>query len=193
MIDARLNTEVAFLRRRVAELKALEAERKRTEQRVSMLAQALKSIGECVSITDIDDIVLYVNDAFLQTYGFREEDLLGKPIDVVRSPNNPPEVTKDIVPATLIELIDSFLETAPPLLARLNQGVITGNAADVRAAAHTIKSSSKDFGATLLAELCQELEDMGKAGALAGAAELAARVEVEYGRVAVALQGERAA
>ena len=96
-----LAAEVAFLRRRVAELEALEAERKRAEQRVSMLAQALKSIGECVSITDFNDIVLYVNDAFLHTYGFQEEDLLGKPIDVVRSPNNPPEVTKDIVPATL--------------------------------------------------------------------------------------------
>jgi CheY-like chemotaxis protein/HPt (histidine-containing phosphotransfer) domain-containing protein len=93
----------------------------------------------------------------------------------------------------LVELIDSFLETAPPLLARLEHGVVEGNAAEVRAAAHTIKSSSNDFGATLLAELCQVLEDMGKTGALAGAAELAAKAAAEYGRVAAALEIERAA
>ncbi len=45
--------------------------------------------------------------------------------------------------------------------------------------AHTLKSSGKDFGATRLAELCQTLEEIGKAGALEGAAELAAQVEAE--------------
>src|SRR5262249_39116438 len=91
----------------------------------------------------------------------------------------------------LVELIDSFLETAPPLLARLHQGVAQGNAAEVRAAALTIKSSSKDFGATRLAELCQTLEDMGKAGILAGTAELAIQVEAEYQPVKAALEAER--
>lgn len=93
----------------------------------------------------------------------------------------------------LVELIDSFLETAPPLLARLHQGVAQGNAAEVRAAAHTIKSSSQDFGATRLAELCQTLENMGKASRLTGAAELAAQVEAEYRQVKSAVEAERAA
>jgi CheY-like chemotaxis protein/HPt (histidine-containing phosphotransfer) domain-containing protein len=91
----------------------------------------------------------------------------------------------------LVELIDSFLETAPPLLERLRQGLAQGNAAEVRAAAHTIKSSSNDFGATRLAELCQRLEDMGKAGQLAGAAELVAQVEAEYEPVKAALEAEK--
>jgi CheY-like chemotaxis protein len=93
----------------------------------------------------------------------------------------------------LVELIDSFLETAPPLLARLHQGAAQGSAAELRAAAHTIKSSAKDFGAARLAELCQTLEDMGKAGALAGAADLAAQVQAEYQQVRAALEAERAA
>jgi CheY-like chemotaxis protein len=93
----------------------------------------------------------------------------------------------------LVELIDSFLETAPPLLARLRQGVAQGNAAEVRTAAHTIKSSGRDFGATRLAELCQMLEDMGKAGALDRAAELAVQVEAEYEQVKAALEAEREA
>jgi HPt (histidine-containing phosphotransfer) domain-containing protein len=83
------------------------------------------------------------------------------------------------------------LEAAPPLLARLNQAVVQSNAAEVRAAAHTIKSSSNDFGATRLAELCQTLEDMGKAGALEGAAELVAQVETEYEQVKAALEAGR--
>ena len=44
------------------------------------------------------------------------------------------------------------------------------------------------FGASRLAELCQELEEMAKAGSLAGAAELLARIDGEYPRVAGALQ-----
>ena len=57
--------------------------------------------SECVSITDMEDIVLFVNEAFCTTYGFQEEELLGKPIDIIRSPNNPPEVGMAILPATL--------------------------------------------------------------------------------------------
>ena len=91
----------------------------------------------------------------------------------------------------LVELIDSFLETAPGLVARLEKGVALNNAAEVRAAAHTIKSSSNDFGATRLAELCQRLEDMGKAGALDGAAELTAEALDEYQLVVAALEAER--
>ena len=47
------------------------------------------------------------------------------------------------------------------------------------------------FGATRLAELCQRLEDMGKAGALDGAAELTAEALDEYRLVVAALEAER--
>ena len=94
-------------------------------------------------------------------------------------------------PAYLVELIDSFLEEAPALLTSLRQALEGGDAAELRLAAHTIKSSSYDFGATTLAELCQELENMGKAGTLDGAAELVTQAEAEYGKVRVALEGVR--
>ncbi|MEK6572163.1 MAG: ATP-binding protein, partial [Bacteroidota bacterium] len=47
------------------------------------------------------DTVLFVNDAFLKTYGYDKHELLGKNISVVRSPNNPPEVVREILPTTL--------------------------------------------------------------------------------------------
>ena len=56
------------------------------EDQSSMLAFALKSINECVSITDMDDRVIFINESFLKTYGYTEEELLNKPISMVRSP-----------------------------------------------------------------------------------------------------------
>jgi len=76
-------------------------ERKRAEKQVFLLAHTLKSVAECVSITDLNDIVLFVNNTFLKTYGYSEHEILGKNINVVRSPNNPPEATRDILAATL--------------------------------------------------------------------------------------------
>jgi HPt (histidine-containing phosphotransfer) domain-containing protein len=62
----------------------------------------------------------------------------------------------------LAELIDSFLEDGPQLLAELNQYVQAGDAAGVRRVAHSLKSNGADFGATTFSSLCKELEMMGK-------------------------------
>ena len=62
---------------------------------------ALRSITECVSITNMEDIIVFVNDAFLETYGFAESELLGKHVSIVRSSNNPPEVIQQILPSTI--------------------------------------------------------------------------------------------
>ena len=51
---------------------------------------------------------------------------------------------------------------------------------DLRRAAHTLKSNAKNFGATALAELCQELENRAKDGELEGAEELLAQIGTEY-------------
>jgi PAS domain S-box-containing protein len=76
-------------------------EQKKSEQQILILADALKSIKECVSITDMNDNVLFLNEAFCQTYGFTEEELKDKPISKIRSSNNPPETMREILPATL--------------------------------------------------------------------------------------------
>jgi len=90
-------------------------------------------------------------------------------------------------PALLVEMIDSYLETTPPLLAKLNQGLSDGDAAAFRLAAHTLKSSSADFGATTLSKLSAQLEKIGKAGTLDGAAPLVAQAQTIYQQVEVAL------
>jgi len=65
------------------------------------LAFALRSISECVSITDMQDSILFVNEAFLKTYGYKESELIGKHISIVRSPNNPPDLIQQILPSTI--------------------------------------------------------------------------------------------
>jgi PAS domain S-box-containing protein len=76
-------------------------ENKKTEEQLSLLANALKSVNECVSITDMNDRVLFLNKAFLDTYGFTDIELHEASITKIRSENNPPELTNEILPATL--------------------------------------------------------------------------------------------
>ncbi len=77
------------------------SERKRVQNEMNMLAHAIKSISECVSVTDMQDNIIFVNDAFLKTYGYRREELIGQPIDIVRSSKNPLQVIRKILPETL--------------------------------------------------------------------------------------------
>ncbi|HMQ53308.1 MAG TPA: response regulator [Anaerolineae bacterium] len=93
--------------------------------------------------------------------------------------------------AALVELIDSFLTEMPPLLVKLRQALAAEDATGLRLAAHTLKSSSRDFGALTLVTLSQELENMGQAGRLAGAAERVAELEAASEPVKVALAAIR--
>jgi PAS domain S-box-containing protein len=56
---------------------------KRAQETVTMLSHTIKSIAECVCITDHTNVILFVNQAFLTTYGYAEEELIGKTIDIV--------------------------------------------------------------------------------------------------------------
>ena len=56
------------------------------------------------------------------------------------------------------ELIDTFAEEAPQLLAELRSALTVGAAERFRRAAHSLKSNSSTFGATRLASMARELE-----------------------------------
>ncbi len=76
-------------------------ERKQAEKTISMLAHAIRSVSECVSITDMNDNVIFVNNAFIETYQFKENEVLGRNISMIRSSNNSAEIIKEIIPKTL--------------------------------------------------------------------------------------------
>jgi HPt (histidine-containing phosphotransfer) domain-containing protein len=62
------------------------------------------------------------------------------------------------------ELVDTFAEEAPLLLADLRAAFSAGAAERFRRAAHSLKSNSNTFGATRLAEMARTLEMSGIPG-----------------------------
>ncbi len=76
-------------------------EQKRFEEQSFLLANALMSTNECVSITDMNDILLFANQTFLDTYGFRKEEIINKSISLIRSSNNPADIVNEIAVETV--------------------------------------------------------------------------------------------
>jgi histidine phosphotransfer protein HptB len=87
----------------------------------------------------------------------------------------------------VVELIDTFLQEAPGLLAELRAARADGDADRYRRAAHSLKSNGNTFGATALGAQAREIELAGLGEAAADAARLAA-LEAEYARAAQALR-----
>lgn len=71
-------------------------EKRKAEQHALLMAHTLKSINECVSITDTSDNILFVNEAFSKTYGYFPEELIGKNISVIRPQQNNQEIVNQI-------------------------------------------------------------------------------------------------
>ncbi len=76
-------------------------ERKKAEEDNTLLAQTLKSAKDCISITDLKNNLIFVNEAFLETFGYTEKEILGKHISIVRSPHETIDLNKEIIPNTL--------------------------------------------------------------------------------------------
>jgi signal transduction histidine kinase/DNA-binding response OmpR family regulator len=90
-------------------------------------------------------------------------------------------------PAHLQELIDSFLQDAPPLLAQLERDAASANWPGVRLAAHTLKSNAAEFGAGHLHRLAADLEQQAKTGEAGDWEEKITAVVKEFERVRAAL------
>lgn len=76
-------------------------EKKAMEKKVKLLAHSLVSISECVSITDNDDYIIYINDSLLNTYGYSEDELIGKHISILRMEEQSDVRVRDIFMATI--------------------------------------------------------------------------------------------
>ena len=84
------------------------------------------------------------------------------------------------------ELVDTFLEEAPPMLDELRTALAAGDTETFRRAAHSLKSNSQTFGALTLGAMARELE----LGGLAANPPLEPLAQ-EYARVAAALRERR--
>ena len=86
------------------------------------------------------------------------------------------------------ELVETFFEEAPAMLAELKRALAAGEAEPFRRAAHSLKSNANTFGALALGALARELELGGlDAGRQPGALE---RLDEAY-RLATAALAEQ--
>jgi len=86
------------------------------------------------------------------------------------------------------ELVETFFEEAPGLLAEMGRALDDGDAEAFRRAAHSLKSNGDSFGATRMAALARELETMGRAGRLDEARPKLLQLEAAYEEAAETLR-----
>ena len=88
-------------------------------------------------------------------------------------------------------IIDAYLEQSRNLIDQLREAITSGEAPGIQFAAHTLKSSSANVGASKLSALCKGLEDLGRNEITKGAAEGFSEVEAMHRKVCEALIQER--
>jgi CheY-like chemotaxis protein/HPt (histidine-containing phosphotransfer) domain-containing protein len=85
--------------------------------------------------------------------------------------------------ATLREFLHDFRVSATKTAAELKAACQSGRAARAGALAHKLKSSARSMGALALGEVCEEMEQAGKAGDTEALAALLLRFEQEMAGV----------
>jgi len=70
-------------------------------QQFELLSNVLMNINDMVTITDMDSNLVFVNDAFVNNYGYKRSELIGKKIDLVRADNYTDEFFNELVERTL--------------------------------------------------------------------------------------------
>ena len=90
-------------------------------------------------------------------------------------------------PSMLLRFIGRFGAGARQRIAEIREAARDGNAESQGRIAHSLKGTAANLGATVLADMCLQVEDLGAAGQLADEA-LVARVEDEVDRATRALE-----
>ncbi|MDS4039932.1 MAG: response regulator [Candidatus Competibacter sp.] len=90
-------------------------------------------------------------------------------------------------PDLLGKIVGLYLESSAGLLQQIREAVAGEDSEALWQAAHSLKSSSANLGATQLADACKELEQRGRERRMAGIADLLQELETDYGQVREAL------
>lgn len=80
----------------ITERELARRETEQAERQLRLLAFTLNCAKDAFVISDLDDHVLYVNQAFTDMYGYTEEELIGNDVTMVRSLRTPPELSERI-------------------------------------------------------------------------------------------------
>jgi len=74
--------------------------RRRVEAEMRLLAHSVESTSEMICVTDLEDCFTFVNQAFLDAYGYQRAEILGQHARILWSPSNPAEVGQTILEET---------------------------------------------------------------------------------------------
>jgi len=96
---------------------------------------------------------------------------------------------REVLGGEVDKIIAVYLEDAPRLIAQLERAAVSNDPIALRVAAHTLKSSSANVGATTLSEAARDLEHGARDGTLSQPANAVARIVGEFAQVRAALQG----
>jgi len=91
------------------------------------------------------------------------------------------------------ELVDTFFEEAPAMIAELRAALAARDAEKFRRTAHSLKSNSNTFGALGLGAMARELELGGLPASVESGSERIGALEREYSLVVAALKELRRA
>jgi histidine phosphotransfer protein HptB len=89
----------------------------------------------------------------------------------------------------LRDLIQIYLADSPQRIAEIEEALAQGDSRKLTVAAHSLKGSSANFGATALRAVSEAMELLGKREAVAEAGGHLPALKEEYARVAAELEG----
>jgi PAS domain S-box-containing protein len=92
--------------------------------------------------------------------------------------------------AVLAEVVQMYLDEAPAQITALRVALQAGKGTELGRVAHALKSASFNVGAKPLAEICKELERLGKAQDTVGATPLVTAIEKLYDKLKPLLVAE---
>ncbi|MEY8253209.1 MAG: Hpt domain-containing protein, partial [Colwellia sp.] len=93
-------------------------------------------------------------------------------------------------PNLLAKIIQLYLESSPVLVENIGRSIEQKDRQALENAAHSLKSSSANLGATELAQLCKTIEHQGKSNLIDMAAPLLEQLILLYNQTKAALEHE---
>jgi two-component system, sensor histidine kinase and response regulator len=91
------------------------------------------------------------------------------------------------------EVVDTFIAAAPRQLAAMRRAIEADSAEDLLRPARTLGGEALTMGAVGLAELCRQIEELARRGAVDEAAARMAQTEAAWGDAVAALEAAREA
>ncbi len=95
---------------------------------------------------------------------------------------------REIMGDALAEFLNTFMENSPMLIKNMETALTSGDTEALYHSAHQLKGGSGSLGASQLADLCAQIEQIGKAESMDGVTELLKQLKEEYAQLSDVLQ-----